>query len=96
MQAYLSGEITKNISSKGNQSLKAWSRKASEISCMRNKYTFSGQSAEHNSCTVIQLTSVYSIVILGRNKGAGCKVVTCAVLTAMRVLESRERMCGGT
>jgi len=59
----------KSMSSKGNQSLEAWSRKTSEISSVSNKYTFSRQSAEHNCCTVIQLTSAYSIVTVGRNKG---------------------------
>jgi len=84
------------MSFKGNQSLEAWSRTTSEISSVRNKYNFSRQSAEHNCCTVIQLTSAYSNVTVGRSKGVGCKVVTRAVLTDMRVLESRERMCGGT
>jgi len=83
------------MSFKGNQSLKVWSRTTSETSSVLNKYTLSRQSAENNLCTVIQVTSEYTVVTVGGNKGVGCKAITCAVLTDMRVLESRERMCGG-
>jgi hypothetical protein len=78
------GKLKKKCPSKENQPLLSSSKKISEISSVRNKYTSGRQNAEHNSGTVIQLTSVQSIVTAGRKKQFGRKIGTCTVLTEMR------------